>query len=716
MSARAAFSTFAFGPFRFEGVHGLLTRDGAVVPLTPKAAQLLALLLERRGEVVTKDEILTAVWPNTHVTESSLTFHIRMVRRALGDDATGHYIETLQKRGYRFVAPVSIVVEAPAGRAHRAGDDIESEPAVAPPLPLDADAEPDGEEDRAPAPAVVPSRQRRQIAAGVSLIAVSGALLAIVTMVAARSSRWPPAVNAVVQLTHDGTYKNLHLAADNLGVLYYDGDRTNRIRLDTRAIEPVPALAGFLLLDLSRDGEEALALRPHDRGAEDALWIVKMRTGAAQRIGMIRARDAAWSPDGRRIVYTEGRAVHLADRRGIAVATLATTSGSTYKPQWSPDGRTIRFTIVIFSDRRISSRVVEVAATGGEPRDVFWGPADSFCGRWMPTGDFVFLSGGENQMHVALSRERASLFGSRSRDVMALESEDLHFADVVPSRDGRTVFALALTRPRLTRYDRDRHDFAPLWGGVAAMAVDFSRDGNWAVYVALPDHTLWRARSDGTDRRQLTKPPMEVTSAAWSPDGARLALRAQMPPHPAKVYVMPSSGGTPEPLVTADVAQGSPTWSADGKRLAFGDVPEEWGRATGSEAITLYDLESRAVSFVPGSNGMWSSRWSPDGRSLAALTIDPSQSLKVFDFATGAWRPLGVAHMNNPSWSRDSTWIYCDPEGPEHHLRRVRVRDGYVETLADVSRYHVPWAGAGLGEDVIFSRVESNIYAFELAR
>ena len=80
-------------------------RDGNPVPLPPKAFDLLVVLVERAGRLVTKDELLKDVWPGTFVEEANLPYTVSMLRKALGDDAEPHeFIETVSKRGYRFKA------------------------------------------------------------------------------------------------------------------------------------------------------------------------------------------------------------------------------------------------------------------------------------------------------------------------------------------------------------------------------------------------------------------------------------------------------------------------------------------------------------------------------------------------------------------------------------------------------------------------------------
>lgn len=106
-----ATSNHEFGPFRYDPEQKLLFRRGTVVALTPKVANMLQVLLEHRGSVVEKSELLQLVWPDTHVEEIALARTISTLRRVLGDDGEA-FVETIPKRGYRF-APIETPALAP---------------------------------------------------------------------------------------------------------------------------------------------------------------------------------------------------------------------------------------------------------------------------------------------------------------------------------------------------------------------------------------------------------------------------------------------------------------------------------------------------------------------------------------------------------------------------------------------------------------------------
>jgi DNA-binding winged helix-turn-helix (wHTH) protein/TolB-like protein len=100
---------YEFGPFRLDIGEQLLLRNGEVVPLTPKALELLLALVQNNGRVLGKEELMKQVWPDSFVEEANLSRHVFTLRKVLGEDGEERYIETIPRRGYRFVAGVTEV-------------------------------------------------------------------------------------------------------------------------------------------------------------------------------------------------------------------------------------------------------------------------------------------------------------------------------------------------------------------------------------------------------------------------------------------------------------------------------------------------------------------------------------------------------------------------------------------------------------------------------
>src|SRR6516165_8125087 len=98
----------------------------------------------------------------------------------------------------------------------------------------------------------------------------------------------------------------------------------------------------------------------------------------------------------------------------------------------------------------------------------------------------------------------------------------------------------------------------------------FSRDAEWISYTSYPEGTLWRSRIDGSERLQLTFPPMRVLLPKWSPDGRQIAFAASFPGRPRNIYLISAEGGTPKQVLPDAEDRVDGNWSSDGNSLFFG--------------------------------------------------------------------------------------------------------------------------------------------------
>jgi Tol biopolymer transport system component len=347
----------------------------------------------------------------------------------------------------------------------------------------------------------------------------------------------------------------------------------------------------------------------------------------------------------------------------------------------------VRFTVLEASRRRLW----EVSTDGSRVHPLLSGripPIDECCGNWAPDGKyFVFESEGQ----LWAMREGASLFG-KVREPIRLTTGPMNVVAPLPSADGKKIYGVAVQpRGQLVRYDGKTGQFVPFLSGISASDVDFSRDGKWVTYVVFPEGTLWRSKVDGSERLQLTLPPMEVSLPRWSPNGKRIAFVGQVVGKPVKLYMVSADGGTPSQAIPGDRNEGEGSWSPDGNSVAF--APWHW--LEGNTAIYFLDLKSGQVTTLPGSEGHFSARWSPDGHHLAALRADSTETLMLFDFETRKWEELAKSAAY-PNWSRDGRYIYFeDPYTNEPALYRVRISDRKVEKLATLNPRVLTWATVG---------------------
>ena len=289
-----------------------------------------------------------------------------------------------------------------------------------------------------------------------------------------------------------------------------------------------------------------------------------------------------------------------------------------------------------------------------------------------------------------------------------------------PSYDGRKIFAVGVQRRgELLQYDTRSKQFMPYLSGISADTVDFSPDGQWVTYVSVPDGTLWRSKLDGTEKVQLTSSPMTTYLPRWAPDGKRIAFQGISTGKSWTTYVISADGGN---LHEIKPWPGDPGWSPDGNSMVFSTTPLVFDPGASTKStIQIMDLKSGQVSTLPGSEGFYAPRWSPDGHYIAALQAD-SNKLEIFDFSNRQWRELGGVEAAYPNWSRDSRYIYFRSRERLPWLCRFRISDANLERIAslqDIRRTGViGWTWVGLTPDsnplILRDTGSEEIYAIDV--
>ena len=226
---------------------------------------------------------------------------------------------------------------------------------------------------------------------------------------------------------------------------------------------------------------------------------------------------------------------------------------------------------------------------------------------------------------------------------------------------------------------------------------------------------------------------MQALLPRWSPDGKQIAFMSSLATArwklggPWKIQLISADGGTPQQLLAGETNEADPTWSADGNSIAFGRIP--WPETTGETHsgmdIQIVDLKTQQLSKLPGSDGLFSPRWSPDGRYIVALSDSHPMRPYVFDLATKKRVRLADSDMGYPSWSPDSKYICLqDWNDGRPRIVRLRLRDRRGEGLLVCSQVEGTMAGtitgwSGLAPDgsPLVARDVSNqeIYALKLS-
>jgi Tol biopolymer transport system component len=458
-----------------------------------------------------------------------------------------------------------------------------------------------------------------------------------------------------------------------------------------------------------------------------ALWAVPVLGGSPRRLGNVKSVFAAWSPDGKKLVFAEGSDLYLANYDGSNPYKLVTVPGipgwvASYIPgwpRWSPDAKQIRFGLQ--DPKTLSFALWEVSSDGSNLRPLLPGwnnPSAECCGVWTPDGKyFVFQSTRNGRTDLWAMREETNVFKRTRPDPVQLTTGPMSFLGPNTSRDGR-LFALGIqSKNELVRYDAKSKQLELYLSGISAEGVAFSSDGQWLTYVAIPEGTLWRSKLDGAERRQITFPPLQVALPRWSPEGTQIAFMGRLPGKLWQIYVIPADGGSPVQVVSDDENEGEPNWSPDGKVLLYSQLPEMRANADRKMVIHSLDLTTHQISALDGSEGLHSAHWSADGSHIVASAADDS-SLMELELATRKWTLLSRPGGRVLGWSRHDTQIYFENFGDFY---RLNFHNRNLERLASAKSIQrgtgilgfMWWAGLAPDDSVLFVRENSSeeIYA-----
>ena len=553
----------------------------------------------------------------------------------------------------------------------------------------------------------VPSRKAWIAAAGAAVVILAAVLGFLLTRPLPS-----PKVSDYVQITNDGLPKVGPSLVTDGARLYFTpaAPPWGLAQVSAEGGETIRANAPFpdlFLADISPNHAELLVLHVAGAGPEFPIWVLPALGGSSRRVGALLGHDGAWSPDGQNIVYANGQDLFLASAHIGESHKLVSLPGTANWIRFSPDRSRLRFTVNDF--RTNSNALWEVSADGSNLHPLLPGwsnPPAECCGNWTPDGRyFLFQSARAAKTGIYAIAEKGALFRKAGKEPVLLTAGPLSYYSPFPSLDGKRIYVVgSQARGELQRYDLKTGQVASFLPGLSAEGLDFSRNGEWVAYVTFPEGSLWRSRADGTERVQLTFPPLSAFLPRWSPDAKQVAFAATAPGKAHAVYLISAEGGQPQELTSGEHNEVDVGWSPDGNRLVFGTGG---GGDFASFGIRLLDLTTHQISLLPNSKGLFSPRWSPDGNYIAAITID-QQSLVLFDFRTQKWAELAKLPMGYPNWSRDLRYVYFDTAGSDPAFYRVRISDHKLERLFSLANLRrtgtYQWTGLGPDDSPLLVR------------
>jgi DNA-binding winged helix-turn-helix (wHTH) protein len=701
-------SVFTFADVEVREREFCIVKAGEVLPVEPKAFRVLIFLLRSPHRLITKDELLNAVWNDYAVSENSLTRAIALLRRLLGDDThEPRFIATVPTVGYRFLCDVKIAEddirgEDAADLPHLEGSNgfkqLEQTPIVQSRLhaPQGQTAAADqpawgmmafpASSNSESAPSKAPISWRLWLASATALIVV------IVAFFVRQSLLSRPKIESALQLTDDGNPKLLTSA------LLSDGYRIffNELRAGSPVIAQVAASGGETgqiisriqsprLAALARDSSSLLALE--ESNFFGSLWSLPLPAGEPRRLRNVVAQNANFTPDGH-LIFGKDTSLFLAEMDGSHPRKLSDLPSYVDHPVVSPDGKRIRLTV----EGSYTKSVWEVNQDGSNAHPLLpgWeGEESACCGRWTSDGRyFVFQSRRQGRTDLWAIRE-GNGWPARSSFPMRLTNGPLSYELPFPSPDGKHIFVIGLKpRGELVRFDSTSQQFVPYLSGISALDATLSRDGKWITYTSYPDRNLWRSRTDGSEKLQLTYAPTVVAWPRISPDGTKVAFSSSDVNCSSCIYVLPLEGGTP--IKVAENARTS-SWSPDSTSLVTiftgkGSAKKVCS-VTSFEGLETIDLRTGKITMIPDSREMGGPFW-PSNNTLVAPTLKPGkEGFVTFDLKTQKWSLLVKGMFQHWMTSIDGENLYLMTVGNDTKIVRVRLSSGTLNTVASLRSF-----------------------------
>ena len=665
-----------FGPFELDVAAGEVRKADILLKLQPQPFRVLLLLANRAGTVVTREDIKRDLWADSTFVdfEHGINFAINQIRAALADNADNpRYVETLPRRGYRFIAQVEQELSA-------AEDSIV--PVVVTPIEI-----------------VSTSSARPQL---MRIAAVTASAL-LVLLAALLLYHWlspaaPPRVLRTIQLTHyshlDGWSK---LVSDGARIFFLgrEGDHWNLMQVPISGGEsqPFPSPSrNTRILDLSPDHSEFLVQSFTIPTSDLEFWTLPVVGGSPRRLGDLSGRDGAFSPDGEKIAYSKLDGMYICNRNGSDAHRIISLPDVSWGLAWSPDGKTLRFTL---DDQKISkSSLWEVSAEGTNLQPLLPGwnhTSNECCGQWSADGRYYFFLSTQDDglfgnFNVWVRREKVRFPSwSRPGSPVRLAAGAMNFGSFIPSKDGRRLLISGFTddQSELLALANDKKTFSPMLNIPVVYKASISPKRNRLALI-LPGWTLWSSRTNGTERIQLAADfAGGIDYPRWSPDESRIVFEGRTQDRPWNIYLVNASGGSSQELLPNDQPHRFPDWLPDGESIVYSIPRPSEGTPSEDSGIFVLDLKTRKTTKLPGSEGLKNPRSLSGSRYLAALSED-QKKVMLFDFQTHDWREIasGGKAFSWPESSQDGKYIYFqDTLEAGQPLYRVHAGDWKLERV-----------------------------------
>jgi Tol biopolymer transport system component/DNA-binding winged helix-turn-helix (wHTH) protein len=660
---------YEFGPFRVDSGERVLLRDGRPEPLSPKAFDVLLMLLESSGHIVEKDVLMNRVWAGSFVEEGNLKVTVSALRKALERGGGEHqFIETVPRRGYRFTADVR---ELPG-----------SEPELM--LLERSRVQMVIEKDEEPGDLCTTSNANylnsllvqdkgiiEQRAVLVRERARVGSLDELIRTVAQHKRRLMIAAAVLVTAAAGvsfGVYslvswKQFQAWPEDL-LWFYIPASSPKSSLPPMKVVPFTSFPGVENLgSFSPDGNQIAFGWNGENGDKDqhsSIYVKQIGSERPLRLTFDTAHNdwgPVWSPDGQRIAFNRQSdtdcAIYIVPALGGAerkVLTCPNTSlGGLTTLAWSPDGKYIAFTS---KDPKEEPAKIHLVSPDTFARRTLTSPSAENAGDLTPAFS-------PDSQRVAFARQSSA------------GTADIYIVPITGGEPTRLTFDNAVLRGLAWTADGREIIFSSSRAdGGAGQHYDFG-----LAFIS----GLWRISASGGAAERVTIGGLNFFFPNISRQGNRLTY-VQRSPEDANIYRIDISDTTvsknpPTKLIASTRHDGGPQFSPDGKRIVF--------HSARSGPLEIWICDSDGTNFVQLTflnRRAGSPRWSPDGQQIVFDFYEEGKGdIYVISAEGGVPRPIvtGDADDHLPNWSRDGKWIYfASDRSGKHQVWKVPAEGG----------------------------------------